>query len=266
MGGATTRASVKLLYSSPNPQERKRLEELDSMRQAAEQAMREAQDKLTNAENAAKKAAEAAKERARELKTSVGLAQPIGPHNPSIVSHRGKGAFCDSDFGPEKRNGEEKVVGEIVRASTPTKKGLEEIDAQLDAILKRFKDRAEGTQTATEEKCASEDEPSENALQKTELVEEHGDGEATADDDGKAEQDSNNGEAVKNGGIQDEAEADEAEGSGYVSQETSGNNELSETVNGGNVDEPIASKDQSGTDVEKEETPEELEKDTDTAR
>ena len=103
-------------------------------------------------------------------------------------------------------------------------------------------------------------------MQKTELVEEHGDGEATADDDGKAEQDSNNGEAVKNGGIQDEAEADEAEGSGYVSQETGGNNELSETVNGGNADEPIASKDQSGTDVEKEETPEELEKDTDIAR
>ena len=118
------------------------------MRQAAEQAMLEAQDKLTNAENAAKRAAEEAKERARDLKTSVGLAQPLGPRNPTLVTHRGQGAFCELDFAGDigdKRGGETVSSGEVVKASVPTRKGIEEIDAQLDSILRRFKERAEGT-------------------------------------------------------------------------------------------------------------------------
>ena len=60
--------------------------------------MKEAQDKLAAAEEASKRAAEEAKKKARELKTAVGLARTVGPQIPSWVSHRGIGAFCDSDF------------------------------------------------------------------------------------------------------------------------------------------------------------------------
>lgn len=88
--------------------ERKRLEQIDKERLAAEKSMKEAQDKLTAAEEASKKAAEEAKKKARELKTAVGLARTVGPQIPSWVTHRGIGAFCVGDFakvGTNKSNG-----------------------------------------------------------------------------------------------------------------------------------------------------------------
>ena len=60
--------------------------------------MKEAQDKLSAAEEASKRAAEEAKKKAREIKTAVGLARTIGPKVPSFVTHRGMGAFCSDDF------------------------------------------------------------------------------------------------------------------------------------------------------------------------
>ena len=79
-------------------QERKKLEELDLERQKAEDAMREAQDKLNAAEEASRRAAEEAKKKAREIKTCVGLARPLGPKAPVFVTHRGQGAFNELDF------------------------------------------------------------------------------------------------------------------------------------------------------------------------
>lgn len=60
--------------------------------------MREAQEKLSAAEEASRLAAEEAKKKAREIKTSVGLARPIGPKVPAFVTHRGHGAFNELDF------------------------------------------------------------------------------------------------------------------------------------------------------------------------
>lgn len=81
--------------------------------------MKEAQEKLAAAEEASKKAAEEAKKKAREIKTAVGLARPVGPQIPSWVTHRGIGAFCVSDFskvGTNKSNGiqpeEDKAAGD----------------------------------------------------------------------------------------------------------------------------------------------------------
>ena len=79
-------------------QERRLLKQLEEERLAAERAMKAVQEKLAAAEQASKKAAEQAKKKARELKTAVGLARTVGPAVPSWVSHRGPGAFCDSDF------------------------------------------------------------------------------------------------------------------------------------------------------------------------
>lgn len=74
------------------------MEELDLERQKAEDAMREAQEKLSVAEEASRRAAEEAKKKAREIKTCVGLARPIGPKVPAFVTHRGQGAFNELDF------------------------------------------------------------------------------------------------------------------------------------------------------------------------
>lgn len=100
-------------------EERKRLEQIEKERLAAEKSMKEAQEKLAAAEEASKKAAEEAKKKAREIKTAVGLARPVGPQIPSWVTHRGIGAFCVSDFskvGTNKSNGiqpeEDKAAGD----------------------------------------------------------------------------------------------------------------------------------------------------------
>lgn len=87
--------------------ERQRLEELEKERQATEQAMREANEKLHAAEEASRRAAEEAKKKAREITTCTGLARPIGPHIPAFVTHRGIGAFCEDDF--DKINKRKKV-------------------------------------------------------------------------------------------------------------------------------------------------------------
>ncbi|XP_074624495.1 switch-associated protein 70-like isoform X1 [Acropora palmata] len=79
-------------------EERRLLKQLEEERLAAERAMKAVQEKLAAAEQASKKAAEQAKKKARELKTAVGLARTVGPAVPSWVSHRGPGAFCESDF------------------------------------------------------------------------------------------------------------------------------------------------------------------------
>lgn len=76
-------------------QARERLQELENKRKEADEKLEEAHIKLQDAEKERIKL----QDKVKLWKTpNIGLARPVQPKLDRLITHRGKGAFCDGDF------------------------------------------------------------------------------------------------------------------------------------------------------------------------